>query len=266
MNAAFRGEGHSASWGWMADSLQPDVVLAQEAIKPDHLAGHGELIGAPESRYGWGTWVTVMTGSVALKPVLRLPLGEYIAPPALADSHPGSCAVATIILPDGEQFVAVSMYGLMDNTGDGRIRHATTSLHRILSDLMPLFEARVPIVLGGDLNITSQPMKGDPGGWWHAQHEVVFGRMDALGMVSVTGMDMFDRGDGAPGCTCGQEATCRHVRTIRHFNREDSTAYQDDWLFVSKTLEHRVVGGRVVHDEAAWQRSDHCPIVVDLDM
>ena len=266
MNAAFRGEGHSGSWDWLVERLQPDVVLAQEAIKPDTLTGHGALVGPLGSRYGWGSWVAVFGDSVSLEPMLRLPLGEYIPPPALADSHPGSCAVATIALPNGERLVAASIYGLMDNTGNGRIRHATTTLHRILSDLMPVFEGRLPIVLGGDLNITTQPMKGDFGGWWHAQHEVLFRRLDALGMVNVTDLDVFDRGEGAPGCTCGQDAACRHIRTIRHFNHPDSTPYQDDWLFVSKTLEARVIGGRVVHNEEAWQRSDHCPLVVDLDL
>jgi len=62
------------------------------------------------------------------------------------------------------------------------------------------------------------------------------------------------------------QAACRHIRTIRHFNHPDSTPYQDDWLFVSKTLEPRVIGGRLVHDEEAWQLSDHCPLVVDLDL
>ena len=96
-----------------------------------------------------------------------------------------------------------------------------------------------------------------PGGrgapWRDAKHEF-------------TDLDGFDRGEGAPECTCAQGPACRHVRTIRHGNRADSTPYQDDWLFVSKSLEHQVSAGRVVHDEAAWQRSDHCPLVLDLDL
>lgn len=266
MNAGFRGEEHPLTWDWLAETLQPDLVLAQEAIKPEHLVGCGALIGAAGSRYGWGTWIAALNDSVHLEPMTQLPLGEYIEPPALADSHPGSCAVATITSPKGARFVAVSVYGLMDNTGGGRVRHATTSVHRILSDLMPVFDDKLPVVLGGDLNVTSQPMKGDSGGWWHAQDKVLFDRLDALGMVSVTDLDGFDRGEGAPECTCAQGPACRHVRTIRHGNRADSTPYQDDWLFVSKSLEHQVSAGRVVHDEAAWERSDHCPLVLDLDL
>lgn len=52
MNAAFRGEEHPASWDSLAATLRPDLVLAQEAIKPDHLVGHGALIGAAGSGYG----------------------------------------------------------------------------------------------------------------------------------------------------------------------------------------------------------------------
>jgi len=62
------------------ETLQPDVVLAQEAIKPYNLADHGALIGPPGSRYGWGTWVAVFGGRLGLDPVQRLPISEYIAP------------------------------------------------------------------------------------------------------------------------------------------------------------------------------------------
>ena len=267
MNAAFRGDQHSSTWAWLIESLQPDLVLAQEAIKPDNLAGCGALIGEAGSKYGWGSWVVAGNDGLTLEPVGRVPLGGYVAPPALADSHPGSCAVTTVTLDgDGETLMAVSLYGLMDNTGEGRTRHATTSLHRMLSDLMPIFESGVPIILGGDLNITNQPMKGDSGGWWHAQDLALFHRLDALGMVSATGRPNFDHGDGALGCTCAAGEACRHVRTIRHHNNPDSTPYQDDWLYVSKSIEHNVTGGRVVHDEAAWERSDHCPLVLEINL
>lgn len=91
MNAAFRVEEHPASWEWLAETLRPDLVLAQEAIKPDHLAGHGALIGAAGSSYGWGTWVATLNESVDVEPMLQLPLGEYTAPLAVADVPMALC-------------------------------------------------------------------------------------------------------------------------------------------------------------------------------
>jgi exonuclease III len=269
MNALGRGATHEASWAWLLNDLNPDVALVQEAVLPPHLAGRGvgETMAELGRGYEWGSFVVVGEHSgLSLEKVKRKGVGTYIEPPALADSHPGATAVALIRRGDGSEFAAVSMYGLMDNTGGGRVRHATTSLHRMLSDLMPLFEADVPVVLAGDFKVTTQPMKGDAGGWWHAQHEAFFARLSALGLESVTAHEDFDRGEGCVGCTCQLSSACRHVRTHRYMNRADSTPYQDDWAFVSKALAGALLGGRALDTEEAWIRSDHCPITFDLDV
>lgn len=269
MNALGRGATHDGSWEWLLNDLNPDVALVQEAVLPHHLDGRGvgETMAELGRGYQWGSFVVVgERPDLDLEKVERRRLGTFIEPPALADSHPGATAVAAVRRADGFEFNAVSMYGLMDNTGSGRVRHATTSLHRMISDLMPLFESDAPIVLAGDLNVTTQPMKGDAGGWWHAQHEAFFARLTALGLESVTDHDNFDRGEGCAGCTCHLGTECRHVRTHRHMNRVDSTPYQDDWVFVSKGLAGAVVGGRAIDTGDAWGRSDHCPITFDLDV
>ena len=267
MNALGRGATHRAAWDWLFEELGADLALVQDGVLPADLPGSavGGTLEHRSKRYGWGSWVVAAEGSgIELQAIPRAEGSDiWVLPPALADSHPGATAVANVVIDGAVQFVAVSMYGVMDNTGGGRTRHATTSLHRMLSDLMPVSEARVPVVLAGDLNVTTQPMKGDPGGWWHDQHRSLFARIEGLGMVDAARLPGFVA-TPSKGCTCAEDP-CTHFRTIRHMNDPASTPYEIDWAFVSKALARRIRSGRVVDTDDAWSRSDHCPIEVVLD-
>ncbi len=55
-----------------------------------------------------------------------------------------------------------------------------------------------------------------------------------------------------------------HVRTYRSQNRSDSRPTQLDYAFVSSALLSRVSACVVRDEAAAWELSDHCPLVVDL--
>ncbi len=73
-------------------------------------------------------------------------------PTDLLQTVPGSVAVARARV-DGRLLTFVSMYGVIENG------YADTTVHRQLSDLSPLFDhpqLAHAVVLGGDLNITTQ--------------------------------------------------------------------------------------------------------------
>jgi hypothetical protein len=102
----------------------------------------------------------------------------------LRGTHPGCVAVAQAVLPDGSKLTLISVYGLIDSG------YSVTTLHRILSDLTPLFDDRrynAHVVLGGDLNASTQAEEG----YLHlARHRLVFERIKAFGLVDCLDMKL----------------------------------------------------------------------------
>jgi hypothetical protein len=88
----------------------------------------------------------------------------YLTPCAageLPDSHPGGSAVAHVL--DQKQNVLLtvaSLYGQWEMRPGSKDMDATPRLHRMLSDLTSVFaNSKIPIVLGGDWNISTQGAK-----------------------------------------------------------------------------------------------------------
>jgi Endonuclease/Exonuclease/phosphatase family len=185
-----------------------------------------------------------------------MPLGSaaYGAP---AISHPGQwVAVGTGDVDDRTWIV--SLYGLWDTMPDSGDIFAEATLHRAISDLTWLLQARSTrrVVIAGDLNI----WLGYGHKKWEPRYRTVFDRLAAYGLEVAGPYRMTE--EPLAGCPCKAGAGCKHVRTYRHMHRADSTPYQNDYVFVR--------GGRVTRCEAldeerCWATSDHCPIFVELD-
>jgi hypothetical protein len=138
---------HLDSWAELA-TLGPDVALVQEAVPP---SGRGQVVYRPigggrpwgSAVVGFGTEVTEVTHA----------RGRYnTADQHLHQTRPGSVAIATIG-SDARRLTLVSMYGMID---DG---YADTTVHRQLSDLVPLLDDpshEGHTLIGGDLNTTTQ--------------------------------------------------------------------------------------------------------------
>ena len=72
------------------------------------------------------------------------------------NSRPGSWIAGLLEVPGEDPVTCVSIYGLMDELSDA-------SVHRSLSEMSALFSDeryRGRLVLGGDLNITTQYPRG----------------------------------------------------------------------------------------------------------
>jgi hypothetical protein len=194
---------HLDSWARLA-TLGPDVALVQEAVPP---AGRRQMVYRPigasrpwgSAVVGFGTEITEVTHA----------RGRYnTADQHLHQTKPGSIAIATIG-SDAQRLTLVSMYGMID---DG---YADTTVHRQLSDLVPLLDDpshEGHMLIGGDLNITTQ--------WVGHQARyrewtlATFDRIRAFGLV-----DCLDRHRAAgplPGCGCLDGEACRHIRTQQH--------------------------------------------------
>lgn len=137
------------AWRVLRDELHADVALLQETCPPSD-SGDSVVYRATGDTRPWGSAIIGLTVDVAEVSHARGRANK--TPQALTRSWPGSVAVATAAV-GGRILTFVSMYGLID---DG---YADTTVHRQLSDLVPLFDSpdhEGTIILGGDLNITTQ--------------------------------------------------------------------------------------------------------------
>jgi endonuclease/exonuclease/phosphatase family metal-dependent hydrolase len=224
------------------------VALLQEAVVPVTWRGHAVFRagGISETR----PWGSAIVSRSPLEP-LETVITRYSTSPAPVDhSHPGAVTVAVIHPPKGEPITVVSVYGLIE------YGYAVTTLHRILSDLTPLFDSPHGrrVVIGGDLNCSTQLAPPH-----RARHRTVFDRFASLGLVNVSERRL----DAAvlDECPCADEP-CRHVRT--HFHSRSQKPWQDDYVFVSKPLASKVCCEVLDRGATGRPLSDHAPVMVSI--
>jgi exonuclease III len=258
------------AWKYLRDDLRADLALVQEASPPQEFRSVYRAIDKNNPRLNWGSAVVAVQPDVSLSPRTRVPLADcYLKTPAkgeLPDSHPGACAVADVSIAGKFTFTAVSLYGQWEEMPGGGPIYACARLHRMISDLTNVFATsrRSPVVLAGDLNVTTQIA-------YEGQTQVetdgaaaVFARLQAWGLTNCLGRTFTGRPQLA-GCTCPDGDACSHVQTFRLKNHPDSRPTQLDYAFASQPMVSGPIRSQVVHDDAAWRLSDHCPIILDFD-
>lgn len=271
MNHCMRSQtARRKAWDYLRDELHADVAIVQEASPPKEFMSVYQPIDEKHPRYKWGSAVVALRSDLVLRARPRIPLaGCNMNPPTgaeLPDSHPGACAVADVLDARGSQFTAISLYGQWEVMADRRTIYSCARLHRMISDLTGVLATsrRHPVVLAGDLNLTTQvAYSGQP----RAETDgaaAAFARLRAWGLTDCVSHTRANRPRLAD-CSCPEGDACSHVQTFRLNNRVDSRPTQLDYAFVSDSIASKLTGCRVVHDDAAWRLSDHCPIVIELD-
>jgi endonuclease/exonuclease/phosphatase family metal-dependent hydrolase len=212
--------------------------------------------------------VVALSDNVVLRERPRLALASCYLDPAkgdeVPDSHPGACAVADVLEKDGRvRFTAVGLYAQWEVMADGKTMEACARLHRMLSDLSTIFLAppRRPVILAGDLNITTQWSRPAT---VKANVDAAFARIRAMNLVDCIAHTRGER-ERLASCGCLEGDGCFHVQTFRANNRAASGPTQLDYAFVSKSAISSLTKCEVVQTDEAWQLSDHCPIVLDID-
>jgi exonuclease III len=254
------------AWEYLQKDLAADLALVQEASPP---AG-SRSVYRPIDTTAWGSAVVSFRPNLTLKPRPRVALAEcytrYLTGDELPDSHPGACAVADVADEQGRTvFTVVSLYGLWETIPDGRI-YACARLHRMISDLTSVFATlrRRPVIVAGDFNVTTQiacvgQTKADTN-----SAAAVFTRLSSWGLVDVIATTGSTRPKLAD-CTCPEPHSCAHVQTFRLRNRADSRPTQLDYAFVSDKLA-KAIRCEIVQTPEAWALSDHCPLVLEIDL
>ena len=240
-----------AAWDYLHGPLVDEtgwgVALLQECAPPE---GSDRCIWAPIRDHAWGTAVLVRTGAIR-----RIELED--------DSHPGCVVACEVTREDGTTMAVVSLYGLQEYARhiDGepyRLRYAVTAVHRMLSDLTPLIDqhgrhrTKRPLLLGGDLNISSQIDPPD-----RRRHIEVLDRCAGLGLEDA--WTVSPDSEPAADCVC-LDVDCRHVRTFTH--RQSRKPWQLDYVFTNPALQ--VTSARAIIDDNTWTRSDHAPVAVTV--
>lgn len=239
------------SWGYLDDEVAADVALLQEAKAPD---GRAAVSGRREIYQGQG-WTSLIATDLSARPIRTARARHSKRVSRLHRTHPGCLAVAEITLPNGRPLIAASVYGKID---DG---YAQTTMHRLLTDLTPLFDESGSrrdrwVVVGGDLNVSTQLPK--PYGRWSNS---VFDRIEAFGFVNLTEMGVRQHPERRlSDCKCS-DPDCAHVQTATH---RTGTQYQNDYLFASEALAERLED--CVVQSAGGEFSDHWPVVAEFEV
>ena len=175
----------------------------------------------------------------------------------------GSITVADVTVDGAFAITAVSVYAAWEMTPSRR-GYADASAHRILSDLSILMgNRRHRLVVAGDWNILRG--YGEYGSaFWKARYATVFDRAEVLGLRFVgpsypNGRQAEPWPDELP-----QDSLC--VPTFHHGQQRPPTASRQlDFVFVSESLANSVEV-RALNGVEEWGPSDHCRVLIDLDL
>jgi len=235
-----------AAWLYLAHTIGAQVALVQEAVPPLDIQRDRAVYGELAGHRNWGSAVVALDPAVSLEPLrsVRIPYSRrrYL----LANTHPGSVAVAQLRIGNIQPITLVSVYGLLDGP-------VVATMLRLIADLVPLFDSPygARVILGGDLNV-SRATK-DPR--WLARAEAVYATIRSLGLVEAKTLAAEPPAPSVD-CPCGSGGTCDHVPTWG--------SAELDHLFVSPALAGQVKA--LATDVAAVEAglSDHVPLVMDL--
>jgi len=259
-----RDREHTTKVWQYASDLGADVVLLQEAVAPPS-GFDAAVFPSPDAQARWhsggraafGTAIAVF-GHEAKEVDVGPLLGDRTG--RLTQTHAAAFVAARVVV-GGHEITVASLYGILDGPLLDKQTYAVTSMHRSLSDLTPLLNARSTMrVLGGDLNVSTQMRPPD-----RAAHRLVFDRIAAFGLGDCTRATAGAR-QRLGNCICEEGDACVHVQT--HRNPKSPVPWQLDYLFASKKqLMNRLTSCRAVDDDPrVWELSDHCPLVAEFEL
>lgn len=248
-----------------------DVALVQEATGPIGAphevlpGGEGSWATSGWEQRPWRTAIARLTDRVALDPIIS---GEIAGKDreTLPISRAGTITAARVLVDAEAHFTAVSVYAPFERyLKRDRPIWADGSAHRILSDLAPLLwdHRREPVIVAGDWNIPRG--YGDDGiEEYKRRYDTVFDRAEALELAFVGPEYPNGRRAEPWPAELPEDSTC--VPTYFRTGQGPPTATRQlDFVFASKFIADRV-SVRALNQVSEWGRSDHCRIVIDVDI
>ena len=234
-----------AGWLRLTDHVNPSVALLQEHVPPRGLGPTRSIYREIGRHRHWGSAIVALEPDIELTEIASV-LTPYSSQSfTLANTFPGSVAVARAAVPGTDPITLVSVYTVIDV-------YSQTTLLRIVADLIPLFDSvdGGRVILGGDFNLGTDTARPEL-----PRYEAVMRAGKSLGVVDLY-EHVQDRPPRPDGCGCGLDG-CRHLTT-----REGGGQF--DHLYASPALAPQC--RRIVRydDPETRALSDHWPIVAEF--
>ena len=237
------------AWRYLQTESKADVMLLQESVAPSGIPRnrfvHREIAG----RRPWGSSVVAIADGLETEEIDAVRTRYGAKRFSMLGNLPGSVIVAKIHVPEIGTITCVSVYGAIEDL------YAQTTMFRVISDLIPLFDSRDGrrVILGGDFNVTTA---AGPDTAELPRYRAILSAIESLGLVNLATTSA-DRPDSMQGCPC-RACDCRHVRT---FGGNPGT--QLDWLYATEELARRCTRLRVDHN-VIGALSDHAPLIAEF--
>lgn len=214
-------------WRLLEEKPFADIMLLQECLPPEDTESDRLVFSKLEGRGEWGTAVFSKNH----------PISEI----KVRQTHPGTLALGSIDFGDDVSITAISVYGMLERE-DYPDEWASTTMHRIVSDITPLIHygrKNTMFAVGGDYNISTQ---WDDGRW--PSHKLVFDRLEDLGLVNAT-----------------LEKHGKHLPTFSW----DNPIKQNDYIHLSGTRV-KIIDCDIIRSEDLKGMSDHIPLIASIEI
>src|SRR5664279_1840906 len=190
-----------AAWEYLSHGIGAGVALVQEAVPPLELGPDRAVYGEIAGHRNWGSAVVALDPGVSIEPLRAVRIPWTRRRFLLANTHPGSVAIARLLVPGIQPITLVSVYGVLDGS-------PVSTMHRVIADLVPLFDSPhgARVILGGDLNVSSSTK--DPR--QIARAEAVFAAIRSLGLIEAKAL-VVEPPASPLDCPCGNGGTCTHL-------------------------------------------------------
>lgn len=180
----------------------------------------------------------------------------------IAVSRPGSITAADVIIDGTTVVTVVSVYAAWDRPlGRDQPCWGGASAHRILSDLTPLMwdQRRHPVIVSGDWNILHG--YGEHGSLENRdRYQGLFDRAEALGLRFV-GPRYPDGEQAVPWPSeLPHDSLC-----VPTFKARGGATRQLDFVFASFGIAEKV-STQALNKDDEWGPSDHCRVIIDVDL
>lgn len=235
-----------AAWDHLTAGLGAAVGLVQEAVPPLELGRGRAVYGEIAGNRNWGSAVVALAPAITVEPIRSVRVRWSRRRFLLANTHPGSVAVARLSVPGIQPITLISVYGVLDGS-------SVSTMLRVIADLVPLFDSPdgARVILGGDLNVSRST--ADPVSL--ARSEAVIVAIRSLGLVEAKTL-VAEPPPSMTGCPCGHGDVCAHIATWG--------GAELDYLFVTPSLASQVAAVTVDRSSVEAGLSDHVPLVLDL--
>lgn len=222
-------EQRKLAWEYLTNNLKPDISLIQEIVPPENSYNESNVLYHEiDGKRRWGSAI----------------FSKYQIYKELYTNNGYVGAKGTIIaeikISDNLSITVINIYGQIDPDG-----YATTTMHHLLSDLTTILnQKKRNIILGGDFNVSEQfdeKYKGE-----FPSHKLVFDRLEDFGLIN-----------------CTKKFYGRQIQT--HIHSKSDYPWQNDYLFVSKSIVDRINKCEIINEEAILELSDHLPVLIELN-